>query len=300
MFGIFSKRVEGISARSSGEGKRKTLTEYLLLFIALWLITATMVGFFLLWEISSVVPSLSALWSHDLPSRFRSIATSEAGVKIWQPFLFFLAQQVSRLYVTDDSGNVYRLWGDMSQDMEFTFLTSRFASHPLKEPQDDEKVIVDVGAHDCVTASNSFNFLHSLQWKGVLVEPYHPNFARCAKLYYKWEAVKLFQVAAGTENGDVRLSKLDHASTQIKEGTQFKNPLEVVEVKKMDILAILEEAQVPKSFGVLSVDIEVDPSPIVNRALKAGYKPRCAPTFCLFVVLCSVAPHSTAPMSLDT
>ena len=42
------------------------------------------------------------------------------------------------------------------------------------------RVVVDLGAYDCKTFSNSYNLILDYGWSGLLVEPFALNFARCA------------------------------------------------------------------------------------------------------------------------
>src|SRR3954467_14984824 len=92
---------------------------------------------------------------------------------------------------------------DVSQHGEAGMLAA------LVEP-DWPRYLVDVGAHDGRSLSNSFPFLQ-LGWGGVLVEPLPSAFAQLESLYRGPPDVRCVHAACGAVEGEGQLAVGDDA-----------------------------------------------------------------------------------------
>ena len=125
-------------------------------------------------------------------------------------------------------------------------------------------VLVDVGAMDGVTYSNSRELILNYGWGGVLVEPHPEYFNKLTELYINTPSVNLKNVACAKEEGDVDFyiyseGKDSCVSTISKEfkkrvirahGNKFKEP---IRVKAITLHNILSEVG---HVDFLSVDCE--------------------------------------------
>ena len=146
---------------------------------------------------------------------------------------------------------------DVSQHMEYSFLNSFVRS-------DWPRIIVDIGANDGRTASNSYNLLTEQRWRGVLVEP-NITLHSTIKSNLQDADYQLFGVAVSSTNGRTEL-RLDNAgdgkqlmASIVKESnTWFDSVLSssFVQVTMMRLADLLNKASVPKDFGILSIDTE--------------------------------------------
>jgi FkbM family methyltransferase len=117
--------------------------------------------------------------------------------------------------------------------------------------EDWPRYLVDVGAHDGRSLSNSFPFLSS-GWSGVLVEPLPQAFERLASLYAGRADVSCVQAACGASDGRMGLTvgidgPLPMTSTLGDAG---------VEVSVRTLTGVLDEAGAPADFSFLLVDAE--------------------------------------------
>ena len=164
------------------------------------------------------------------------------------------------------------LRGDVSQNGEFSYL------HWLL-PTDWPRVLVEVGANDGVTFSNSRNYLLA-GWKGVLIEPHPRNFERLQANAAKTDAC-LYNCAASDSEGEAQLFE-DTSSNDLNlmatlvtvdnswyQATRSTSSVKVT-LRRLD--SILAEAGVQQDFTLLSTDTEgYDAS--VLRGL-GGFRPR--------------------------
>jgi FkbM family methyltransferase len=132
------------------------------------------------------------------------------------------------------------------------------------------RYLVDVGAHDGRSLSNSFPFIE-LGWPGVLVEPLPPAFALLADRYASRADVRCVQVACAERDGRMPLSV----------GTDGPLPMtsrlggdSTVEVEVRTLTRVLDEAAAPADFSFLLVDAEGTDSAVLKGLDFERYRPR--------------------------
>jgi FkbM family methyltransferase len=146
--------------------------------------------------------------------------------------------------------------GDVSQNGEYSYLNWLI-------PSNWPKTLVEVGANDGKTFSNSYNLLRA-GWKGVLVEPHPGTFAKL-QANTAGTDVRLFNFAASAEAGEAALfedtaagdsnlmATLTTANNawydQTRSGTSLK-----VQLRRLDWM--LEEAGTETDFTFMSTDTE--------------------------------------------
>ena len=114
------------------------------------------------------------------------------------------------------------------------------------------RYLVDVGAHDGQSLSNSFPFL-SLGWAGVLVEPLPAAFERLAALHADRPGVRCVQAACGEREGRMPLSMGSDGPLPM---TSRLGGDGGVEVSVRTLTSVLDEAGAPAEFSFLLVDAE--------------------------------------------
>jgi FkbM family methyltransferase len=150
----------------------------------------------------------------------------------------------------------YVLWKDTTHCGEFQTLWKLL-------PPDAPKVVVDVGAYDGFYGSNSFPFV-ARGWAAILIEPHPVAFAQLQKRFARAKNVTCLNMACaeragerplyiGTDGESPTTSTLCDNPAVISRQTLGNKPIMV----PVDTLAnILNARQVPRDFGVLTVDTE--------------------------------------------
>lgn len=146
--------------------------------------------------------------------------------------------------------------GDASEGMEYSLIKSIISS-------DWPRIIVDVGANNGYSGSNSYNFIKD-GWRGVLVEP-NPSHKEAINNYLRGCDFKLEQVAVSNKEGTAAL-RFDRHPNALQKSASItthendwvsKNISDTsIEVGTRRLETILLENEVPKDFGILSVDVE--------------------------------------------
>jgi FkbM family methyltransferase len=116
--------------------------------------------------------------------------------------------------------------------------------------------LVDVGAHDGHSLSNSYPFLQ-VGWSGVLVEPLPQAFGRLDALYADRPDVSCVQAAIAGSNGEMPLAVGSDGpspmTSSLRAGTGASA---TVTVKVKTLTTLLEEQDAPADFSLLLVDAE--------------------------------------------
>jgi FkbM family methyltransferase len=132
------------------------------------------------------------------------------------------------------------------------------------------RYLVDVGAHDGHSLSNSFPFLE-LGWSGVLVEPLPQAFSLLAERYGSRADVHCVQAACAEREGRMPLSVGSDGPLPMTSRLGGDGD---VDVAVRTLTSVLEEAGAPTDFSFLLVDAEG-----MDGAVLAGldfdrYRPR--------------------------
>jgi FkbM family methyltransferase len=150
----------------------------------------------------------------------------------------------------------------------------------LVEP-DWPPYLVDVGAHDGRSLSNSFPFLE-LGWAGVLVEPLPRAFERLAQRYRGRTDVQCVQAACGDAEGEMPLFVGEDGpwtmnSTLCTDDTPHWRSVRgrtSVAVRVRTLTSVLDEADAPRDFSLLLVDAEGMDHEVLAGLDFARFRPR--------------------------
>jgi FkbM family methyltransferase len=120
--------------------------------------------------------------------------------------------------------------------------------------------VLDIGAADGITASNSFKLINEYDWKGLLIEPCIEHLSNLQILYDDVEDVDYFLGAIDQEqtesifyqvcNNEIGFSNTKgHPYTRDQEFITYQVPC-------LDINTTLKKYNVPKNIDFISLDIE--------------------------------------------
>ena len=150
-----------------------------------------------------------------------------------------------------------RLPGDTSQSLEASKLWPVLSSHP-------SAVIVDIGANDGITLSNSYFFVQK-GWRAILVEPLADSLAK-AKLVHKSNPLVEFEEVAISDRtgksklfldkyGDANLfATITEEPNRLKGKFVSESHFKIVKTKTLQ--EVLLKYNVPRDFALLSIDVE--------------------------------------------
>lgn len=122
-----------------------------------------------------------------------------------------------------------------------------------------EGLIIDVGAADGVTGSNSYRLINEINWRGILIEPFVPFYTYLNKVYLQNDRVKIYNCALDEHEVETRIyfinNEVDVGLTSLIEKYEdrpskgFDNS-QVVQTKKFN--SLIEETKI----DILSLDTE--------------------------------------------
>ncbi len=126
---------------------------------------------------------------------------------------------------------------------------------------DTPRVLVDIGAHDGITGSNSRALLEQ-GWRAILVEPLPAAFAQLRENCRLFPDVTLFQAACSNRSGlavirvgiDGDLGQLSSMSESSAIAPNLT--AESIQVATMTLADVFEQGRVASDFGVLLIDTE--------------------------------------------
>ncbi|XP_071093041.1 uncharacterized protein [Haliotis cracherodii] len=208
-------------------------------------------------------------------------------------FAKMMEETIGRIYIVSNpsSGNdkssqprLSFLGIDVSNAREATFLYRRIQS---RTDFPYTRLIVDIGANDGLVSSNSFNFLQ-WGWSAILVEP-QSHEINLAKLNNKRnhdpynegkQNLTLVQGILSDRDGMVdfvlssSVDKMEsHAMKSYQyEQTKNKHPF-IVKVPSLTVRTFARRYNVPKTFGVLSLDAEGLGDKLLHQWMDLGFKP---------------------------
>ena len=136
------------------------------------------------------------------------------------------------------------------------------------------KVIVDVGANSA-QGSNSYDLLRHFGWHGILIEA-NPDLHDRIRDDFRGLSYRLINAAISNYNGTATffISTGNEASSlhgDVVADTGSILRTATVPVRRLpDVLA---ESDVPKEFGILSIDTEGEDLNILNDTISSDYRP---------------------------
>lgn len=196
---------------------------------------------------------------------------------------------VSRMLLVETAPGVQRATYDVSSRGQFAFLLSHMRHHPCIG--EDERIVIDLGANDGFQGSHSYNFTQ-LGWWAVLVEAnprleaeLRHNAAR-DKRWFGHEDRVVIRVSAVTAltDGPHTLNVQGWAHTASSLLTPSGAPgafgvptrAESVEtlMRSIEESLLSRGATLPRTFGVLSLDIEGLDLEVLGAVFDTGFRPR--------------------------
>jgi FkbM family methyltransferase len=136
------------------------------------------------------------------------------------------------------------------------------------------QIAVDVGAHGKV-GSNTYDLLRHFGWRGVLIEA-NPRLIPKIETEFAGCNFDVANVAVSSQPGKAKLylGINDEISSIHREWTAAWGPVrDFVEIDVETLPSVLTRFDVPKRFGLLSIDAEGEGLNLLEDALAAGYRP---------------------------
>jgi FkbM family methyltransferase len=222
-----------------------------------------------------------------LPTKFFLLrAVDAAGLDNWRTAInsgrvtlseFFLALMRSKEFRANASAffTEYANFGeylgihDHSHNGEVTLLL-----RAMINSDERIKIAVDVGAHG-KAGSNTYDLLRHFGWRGILVEA-NPELIPKIKKEFSGCNFDVANVAVSSRPGKATLylGINDEISSIHRDWTAAWGPVRhFVEIDVETLPSILARFNVPRSFGLLSIDAEGEGLNLLEDALAAGYRP---------------------------
>ncbi|CAI9723972.1 Hypothetical predicted protein [Octopus vulgaris] len=179
----------------------------------------------------------------------------------------------------DDMPKLTFLGVDMSNAGEFGFIYRRIQTSNFKQ----SRLVIDIGANDGLISSNSFNLIQ-LGWNAILVEPV-PSQMDLAKSNTrrfvrskKYQNVTYVEAAIGQRDGFSEFVITDDLGTMQNHLASSHHSVRVgrkstIQVKCFSVKTFVFKYNVPKKFGVLSIDAEGTGDKILKQFIKLGFRP---------------------------
>ncbi|KAF0977103.1 hypothetical protein FDP41_003756 [Naegleria fowleri] len=233
-----------------------------------------------------------------------------------------LHQVIDRVYLYDLEKNEPKMFlgMDTSHDGEFTALVRHMLNNEdfynyetfttSSGKNEIRHTVVDIGAHDCLSGSNSFNFI-KMGFDAILVEPFPNNMKLCkynlerARKSFAGDKgavrmkqrIEFVEAAITSQDGMAVLGNRDESDAW---GMQFfvenkKSSLNLpssqpqdekllkdsndgkreggILVKTMTFSTFAAQCNLPKKFTLLSIDAEGQDVNILLEMMKSGYRP---------------------------
>lgn len=137
------------------------------------------------------------------------------------------------------------------------------------------KFVVDVGARGKFL-SNSYDLLNALHWKGILIDA-HPKSIEDITREFAGLDAEIIHTAVSDYEGTASFTlsqEPDHSSLVSDWTNRFGGPKGSVTVPVQRLPNILKARNVPKNFGVLSIDVEGHDVKVLNDLFtRSDYRP---------------------------
>jgi FkbM family methyltransferase len=151
----------------------------------------------------------------------------------------------------------------------------------LLGPKGVERTVVDVGANDGFYSSNSYPFV-ARGWRALLIEPHPDAFGKAKRLHRKRKQVILLNAACSDRVGDLELQTYAQdeggSHSSLGEGAggitdTARAPQESIKVKVHRLETLLDEFNIPRNFGLLTIDTEGHDFQVLRGANLTRYRP---------------------------
>lgn len=170
----------------------------------------------------------------------------------------------------------FKLTHDTTWHGQFTTLRSL-----LLGQRSIERVVVDVGANDGFYSSNSYPFIKR-GWRAVLIEPHPGAFAQAQRLHANNPGVVTLNLACGDQPGELALNlfEADEGGSHSALSGEEPHPhvdhtvARTITVPVATLETLLEQHNVSKEFGLLSVDTEGHDYRVIRGLNLSRFQPR--------------------------
>ena len=144
-----------------------------------------------------------------------------------------------------------KLYSQNGEDGVLEFVLQKLPSMP--------KFVVDIGANDGVTVSNSRMLIEQYGFKGVLIEPYKPVYEQLYALYASHPDVRTVDKAVAAQ------SRMD--------AINWHGHVDGLAMQHEEVNSVLEASQTPSDIGVLSIDIDGRDNEVLEAIDWSRFKP---------------------------
>lgn len=129
--------------------------------------------------------------------------------------------------------------------------------------------VLDIGAADGITASNSFKIINEYEWSGLLIEACPKHNSNLKILYDDVDGVDYFLGAIDQNKKQITFYEVTERelglSNTIGESHTRNQNFVTYEVPCLDINSILKKYNVPKDIDFVSLDIEGSEDQVLNN-----------------------------------
>lgn len=224
-------------------------------------------------------------WTEDLkqaPWVRRMVYRGKAG-----GFVSLMQDTVERIYMLEEgeTGKKLKTFGiDVSHSGEFLYIYRHILA---RRNFPYARLVIDIGANDGLLSSNSFNFIQ-MGWSGLLVEPQASQAEMAAKNVVRYvnpyrennQTVKVIKNVISKRSGVVPfMQRSDIADMEghiaAEEDYYPDSPMdrEIIQVPSITVRQFTSKYNVPKFFGVLSIDAEGTGNQILHSFIDLGFRP---------------------------
>ncbi|KAH3806089.1 uncharacterized protein LOC127835133 [Dreissena polymorpha] len=170
--------------------------------------------------------------------------------------------------------NTLRL--DVSSSVEATFVMKQMQKY---RHQPWQKLVVDIGANDGLMSSNSFNFIQR-GWSAILVEPQKGQLEMAKKNLYGFtnqspgQKVTFVEGVISDHDGtETMLLSPDVVSMETRVIPNSGDSVLTITVNSYSVQTFAKKYDVPKYFGILSIDAEGLDVKILKQWMDLDFRP---------------------------
>ncbi|CAH1792367.1 unnamed protein product, partial [Owenia fusiformis] len=171
---------------------------------------------------------------------------------------------------------------DVSDSGEALYVYKRILSRHLFPYK---KLIVDIGANDGLMSSNSFNFIQ-WGWDAMLVEPVQQQIEMAKQNAKRFrdpyrdnkQNVQYIQAVIGTIDGSIDFALTNDVVSMENHIIKTNRPMAgnvkgVTKVKSMRVETFVKTYNIPRMFGILSIDAEGIGDEVLHQFMEYNMRP---------------------------